>query len=82
MAKFIEMKDKDGKAVLVNTDRITMASPVEGETPGVCMRIGGEDIEFLGTRFSELKRYLEDDTPERISSNLFHIWEILRARLH
>ena len=82
MTKFIEMKGQDGKAVLVNIDRITMVSSMEGETPGVCMRVGGEDMEFLGNSYSEVKRNLEDDTLERISSNLFHIWEILRARLH
>lgn len=82
MTKFIEMKNQDGKAVLVNVDKITMVSPIEGEIPGVCMRIGGEDIEFHGTNISEVRSNLENDTPERISTNLFHIWEILRARLH
>lgn len=82
MTRFIEMKNQEGKAVLVNIDKITMATPIEGDTPGVCMRIGGEDIEFHGTSLSEVKSTLENDTPERISSNLFHIWEILRARLH
>lgn len=82
MARFIEVKGQDGKAVLVNTDKITIVSSMEGETTGVCMRVGGEDMEFLGNSYSEVKRNLEDDTRERISSNLFHIWEILRARLH
>jgi hypothetical protein len=82
MAKFVELKDGDGKAVLVNTEKVTMVRDIEGEPGVMMMTIAGEDVRFSGTCLSEIRKKFEDDTPERIASNLFHIWEILRARLH
>ena len=76
MAHFIETTGRDGKAVLVNLDRVT-----------TIQNLGDRWFRFLGTDIDtelEVRESfsLKDDTPERISSNLYHIWEILRARLH
>jgi len=75
------MKDADGKAVLVNTGMISIARKAEGDRTGIVLRIAGEEIHFPQGNIEEMKKNLSNDTGERIASNLFHIWEILRARL-
>jgi len=76
------MKDAAGKAVLVNADMISAIRQADGKDNGVVLTMGGEDIEFPQENIGELRKKLSEDTSERIASNLFHIWEILRARLH
>lgn len=79
MARFIEMKDRDGKAVLVNLGRVDMVTfDEENGTATVLMPEG--TLTFRMGR-EEFRKKTEEDTPERIAGNLFHIWEILRARL-
>jgi hypothetical protein len=76
MAYFIQTHDRDGKAVLVNLDRVTTIETLGNKW----FRFRGPDMDTeleVNESFS-----LKDDTTERISSNLYHIWEILRARLH
>lgn len=76
MAHFIETLDKDGKAVLVNLDRITTIEPVSGRLH----RFRGPDCDTeleIGEPFQ-----LKDDSAGRINMSLLKIWDILRARLH
>lgn len=79
MTRFIELTGMDGKAVLVNSDRISM---VRSTDEGVVLVIDDKEIPFPNESLSKVKDSLEDNTMERICTNLFHIWEILRARLH
>ena len=79
MARFIELTGMDGKAVLVNSDRISM---VRSADEGVVLVMDGRETAFPTEKMSKVKDSLGDNTMERISTNLFHIWEILRARLH
>ena len=79
MARFIELTGMDGKAVLVNSDHISM---VRSTDEGVVLVMDGKETAFPTEKMSKVKDALEDNTMERISTNLFHIWEILRARLH
>lgn len=74
------MKDRDGKAVLVNIDRVTAVTFDEENGTSTVLTPEGTLTFCMGRE--ELRRKVEDDTPERIAGNLFHIWEILRARLH
>ena len=83
MARFIEMKDRDGKAVLVNTDRVTA---VTFDNDNNAMRIftsdGVIDLPACGKEEFLKPQQEESGTFDRMSGHLFHIWEILRARLH
>lgn len=79
MSRFIELTGTDGKAVLVNSDRISM---VRSADEGVVLVMDGKETAFPSEKMSKVKDALEDNTMERISGILFHIWEILRARLH
>ena len=79
MSRFIELTGMDGKAVLVNSDRISM---VRSTDEGVVLVMDGKETAFPTEKMSKVKDALEDNSMERISTNLFHIWEILRARLH
>lgn len=80
MTRFIEMKDKDGKAVLVNLGRVDMAT--FDDEKGTTTLLTPEGLLTFRMGREEFRKKTEDDTPERIAGNLFHIWEILRARLH
>ena len=79
MARFIELTGMDGKAVLVNSERISMVCSAD---EGVVLVMDGRETAFTSEQMNKVKDALEDNTMERISGNLFHIWEILRARLH
>ena len=79
MSRFIEMTGTDGKAVLVNSDRISM---VRSTDESVVLVVDDKEISFPKESLDKVKDSLEDNTMERICTNLFHIWEILRARLH
>lgn len=74
------MKDKDGKAVLVNLGRVDMAT--FDDEKGTTTLLTPEGLLTFRMSREEFRKKTEDDTPERIAGNLFHIWEILRARLH
>lgn len=80
MAKFVEMKRQDGKAVLVNLERVDTATfNEENQTVTVLMPEG--EMTFVMNP-KDFREEAEEKTLDRISGNLFHIWEILRARLH
>lgn len=79
MSRFIELTGMDGKAVLVNCDRISMVCSAD---EGVVLVMDGKETTFPKESLNKVKDSLDDNTMERISGNLFHIWEILRARLH
>ena len=79
MTRFIELKDEAGKAVLVNVDSILR---IGEDSEGVVMQIGTEVLHFPQEKMDDVKKKLSDDTLERMASYLFHIWEIIRARLH
>ena len=79
MSRFIEMTGTDGKAVLVNSDRISM---VRSTDESVVLVVDDKEISFPKESLDKVKDSLEDNTMERICTNIFHIWEILRARLH
>lgn len=83
MARFIELKDRDGKAVLVNIDRVTA---VTFDNENNAMRLftadGTVDLPVCGREEFLKPQQDESGTLDRMSGNLFHIWEILRARLH
>lgn len=83
MVRFIEMTDHEGKAVLVNLDRVTTVTFDNGKGT-VSMLTADGTVELPMTSKEEFLRKQQDEsgTMERISGNLFHIWEILRARLH
>lgn len=80
MRRFIEMKRPDGKAVLVNIDRVDTAT-FDEENNTVTLFTPEGEMTFIKDS-KEFREEIEDDTLSRISGNLFHIWEILRARLH
>ena len=80
MTKFIETKDQCGKAVLVNLDRVDTVTFDEEQGTATVLMPEGEKTFHMSAK--EFKSKTEDDILERISGNLFHIWEILRARLH
>ena len=79
MTRFIELKDEAGKAVLVNVESILR---IGEDSEGVVMQIGNEVLHFPQEKFADVRGKISDDTFERMASYLFHIWEILRARLH
>ena len=80
MTRFIETKDRCGKAVLVNLDRVdTVTFDEEQGTATVLMPEGEMTFQMSAKEF---RNATEDGTLDRIAGNLFHIWEILRARLH
>ena len=83
MARFIEMTDYDGKAVLVNLDRVT-AVTFDNETKTIIMRTANGTMTYPMLPKEEFLKVQQEEsgTLDRISGNLFHIWEILRARLH
>ena len=80
MTRFIETKDQSGKAVLVNLDRVDTVTFDEGQGTATVLMPEGEKTFRMSVK--EFKSGTEDNVLERISGNLFHIWEILRARLH
>ena len=83
MARFIEIKDHDGKTVLVNIDRVTAVTYDNGNN---AMRLFTADgtivLPVCGKEEFFKPQQDESGTLDRMSGNLFHIWEILRARLH
>lgn len=80
MRRFIEMKRPDGKAVLVNIDRVDTAT-FDEENKTVTLLTPEGEMTFIKDS-KEFREEIEADTLNKISGNLFHIWEILRARLH
>lgn len=82
MPKFIHVTGTDGVEHLMNTDFVC-ASQVDEKTLRITTS-SGLTINTQSYSFGALKNLLckEDTTQERIADNTFHIWEILRARLH
>lgn len=83
MSHFIELKDLDGKAVLVNLDHASKARFAENEdSMQVILSLDGKDEAFIVKSKSEFISDATESIFARMNQNLFHIWEILRARLH
>lgn len=83
MSHFIELKDLDGKTVLVNLDHASKARFAENEdSMQVILSLDGKDETFIIKSKSEFISDATESIFVRMNQNLFHIWEILRARLH
>ena len=83
MSHFIELNDLDGKAVLVNLDHASKARFAESEdSMKVTLSLDGKEETFVIKSKSEFISEATESIFARMNQNMFHIWEILRARLH
>ena len=86
MAKFIKFMDWDGDESFLNLDLVKeiKAEKSKGsDDPMIHVSYENSDVNIPYEKNEDIFRTLTEE-PETagISRNLFHIWEILRARLH
>lgn len=86
MAKFIKFMDWDGDESFLNLDlvkEIKVEKPKGSDDPMIHVSYENSDVNIPYVKNEDIFRALaEEPETATISRNLFHIWEILRARLH
>ena len=86
MAKFIKFMDWDGDESFLNLDlvkEIKVEKSKGSDDPMIHVSYENSDVNIPYVKNEDIFRALaEEPETATISRNLFHIWEILRARLH